>query len=220
MPERTESINNIKIANRYIVEIIKDSRSIQPNLDKYLNSTNDDIRLEYDKMRKRISKIYRKILVASAEENPKIHQEALEKLLKKYRKNDVIEDGTIDALITENKITRNMATSVVNDSATTANICKNLIRISLLLYVLLPAYGAYGTWVKSRIAIPITLVFFVSQSIRSVSSEGLIPNIAPITLSFAVGDFLNGKGYLIDFFAIFMALFLAWLFKVIITSND
>ncbi|GAA6170360.1 hypothetical protein NBRC116592_00300 [Colwellia sp. KU-HH00111] len=92
--------------------------------------------------------------------------------------------------------------------------------ISLLLYVLLPAYGAYGTWVKSRIAIPITLVFFVSQSIRSVSSEGLIPNIAPITLSFAVGDFLNGKGYLIDFFAIFMALFLAWLFKVIITSND
>jgi phosphate:Na+ symporter len=135
LPERTTSINNIKIANRYIVEIIKDSRSVQPNLDKYLNSNNAEIRLEYDKMRKRVSKIYRKILVASVEENPKKHKEALEKMLKKYRKNDVIEDGTLDALINENKITRNMATSVVNDSATIANICKNLIRISLLLYV-------------------------------------------------------------------------------------
>ena len=135
LPERTTSINNIKIANRYIVEIIKDSRSVQPNLDKYLNSNNAEIRLEYDKMRKRVSKIYRKILVASAEENPKKHKEALEKMLKKYRKNDVIEDGALDALINENKITRNMATSVVNDSATIANICKNLIRISLLLYV-------------------------------------------------------------------------------------
>jgi len=135
LPERTTSINNIKIANRYIVEIIKDSRSVQPNLDKYLNSNNAEIRLEYDKMRKRVSKIYRKILVASVEENPKKHKEALEKMLKKYRKNDVIEDGTLDALINENKITRNMATSVVNDSATIANICKNLIRISLLRYV-------------------------------------------------------------------------------------
>lgn len=135
LPERTMSINNIKIANRYIVEIIKDSRSVQPNIDKYLNSENTEIRAEYDKMRKHVSKVYRKILVASAEDNPKKHKDALEKMLKKYRKNDVIEDGTLDALITQNRITRNMATSVVNDSATIANICKHLIRISLLLYV-------------------------------------------------------------------------------------
>ncbi|WP_105168170.1 hypothetical protein [Pseudoalteromonas sp. T1lg23B] len=75
--------------------------------------------------------------------------------------------------------------------------------VSILLYVLVPAYGTYGTWVKSRIAILITLVFFISQSVRSVGTDSLIPHIAPITISFPVGDFSSGQGYLIDFFCYF-----------------
>jgi hypothetical protein len=91
--------------------------------------------------------------------------------------------------------------------------------ISILLFVLLPAYGAYGTWVKSRIAILITVVFFTSQSVRNVGTDNLLPHIAPITISSPIGDFSNGQGYLIDFFAISMAIFLAWLLKVVITPN-
>jgi hypothetical protein len=91
--------------------------------------------------------------------------------------------------------------------------------ISILLFVLLPAYGAYGTWVKSRIAILITVVFFTSQSVRNVGTDNLFPHIAPITISSPIGDFSNGQGYLVDFFAISMAIFLAWLLKVVITPN-
>ncbi|MEW6993818.1 hypothetical protein AADZ84_06065 [Colwelliaceae bacterium MEBiC 14330] len=91
--------------------------------------------------------------------------------------------------------------------------------ISILLFVLLPAYGAYGTWVKSRMAILITVVFFIFQSVRNVGTDNLFPHIAPITISFPIGDFSNGQGYLIDFFAISMAIFLAWLLKVVITPN-
>jgi len=91
--------------------------------------------------------------------------------------------------------------------------------ISILLFVLLPAYGAYGTWVKSRIAILMTVVFFVTQSVRNVGTDNLFPHIAPITISFPIGDFSNGQGYLIDFFAISMAIFLAWLLKVAMTPN-
>ena len=91
--------------------------------------------------------------------------------------------------------------------------------ISILLFVLLPAYGAYGTWVKSRMAILITVVFFIFQSVRNVGTDNLFPHIAPITISFPIGDFSNGQGYLIDFFAISMAVFLAWLLKVVITPN-
>ena len=112
LPERTTSINNIKIANRYIVEIIKDSRSVQPNLDKYLNSNNAEIRLEYDKMRKRVSKIYRKILVASVEENPKKHKEALEKMLKKYRKISLVVVLILSAIITPPDIASQVIVSV------------------------------------------------------------------------------------------------------------
>ncbi|QIZ77538.1 hypothetical protein [Ferrimonas lipolytica] len=91
--------------------------------------------------------------------------------------------------------------------------------IYFVLYVLIPAYGAYGSCVKSRIAIAISLFFFVSQSIRSVSDSSVIPYIAPLALSFPFGDFSNGQGYLIDFFAIFMALFLGWLLKAISCSS-
>lgn len=87
--------------------------------------------------------------------------------------------------------------------------------ICILLYVLIPAYGAYGTWVQNRGAIFITLLFFISQSVRNVGNGSLIPHIAPITVSFPIGDFVNGEGYLIDFFAIFMAIYLAWLLREI-----
>jgi len=93
------------------------------------------------------------------------------------------------------------------------------ILICILLYVLIPAYGTYGTFAKSRSAIIVSILFFVWQSIRSVGTGNLIPHIAPITISFPIGDFSNGQGYLIDFFAIFMVIFLAWLLKVAITPN-
>jgi hypothetical protein len=85
--------------------------------------------------------------------------------------------------------------------------------ICIVLYVLIPAYGAYGTFVKSRLAVIISLLFFISQSIRHVSEGSLIPHLAPITISFPLGDFSKGQGYLIDVFAIFMVVLLAWLLK-------
>lgn len=92
--------------------------------------------------------------------------------------------------------------------------------VSVLIFVAFPAYGTYGTWTKSRISIFITLLFFVSQSVRHVGVDSFIPHIAPITISFSIGDFSSGQGYLIDFFAISMAIFLAWLLKAAITLNN
>ncbi|WOT04140.1 hypothetical protein [Shewanella youngdeokensis] len=95
--------------------------------------------------------------------------------------------------------------------------------INLLFFfvicVLIPAYGAYGTLIKNRIAIFVSMVLFIFQAFRSVGHDSLIPHIAPISVSFPVGNFSNGQGYLIDYFAILMALLLAWLFKIVITPN-
>lgn len=93
------------------------------------------------------------------------------------------------------------------------------IFVSFVLFVLIPSLGAYGTYFKKRSAILISLVFFISQVYRSISTDNLIPNIRAITISFPFGDFSNGHGYLIDFFAIFMAIFLAWLLKEVIALN-
>ena len=77
-----------------------------------LLNNNAEIRLEYDKMRKRVSKIYRKILVASVEENPKKHKEALEKMLKKYRKVSLVVVLILSAIITPPDIASQVIVSV------------------------------------------------------------------------------------------------------------
>lgn len=91
--------------------------------------------------------------------------------------------------------------------------------VSAILFVLIPALGAYGTYFRKPSAILVSLFFFLFQSVRSVGGDNIVPNIMPITLSFSFGDFLNGQGYLVDFFAIFMAIFLAWLLRLSLTPT-
>ena len=91
--------------------------------------------------------------------------------------------------------------------------------IVVLLYVLIPAYAAYGTFFKHRTAIVVSLLFFMFQSLRRVSNDGLITHTAPISISVPFGDFANGRGFLIDFFAITMAIVFAWLLKSLLEPN-
>jgi hypothetical protein len=62
-------------------------------------------------------------------------------------------------------------------------------------------------------------VFFISQSIRSIGTDNIIPNIMPISLSVPFGDFSTGQGYLVDLFAMSMAMLLAWLLKRVTFPN-
>lgn len=83
--------------------------------------------------------------------------------------------------------------------------------VSGLLFSVLPAYGALGAWRQKGLPVVITCLFFFFQSIRHVSEDSFLPLIAPITLSFPFEDFSQGRGFLIDFYAVFMAIFLACL---------
>ena len=51
------------------------------------------------------------------------------------KKSDVLIDGTLERLISEQKISSDMTTSLANDSANVANITKRLIEIAELLYI-------------------------------------------------------------------------------------
>lgn len=92
--------------------------------------------------------------------------------------------------------------------------------ISFILFVFIPALGCYGTIKKKRLPIFITILFFVSQSIEFVGDYSLIPHFSPITISVPYGDFSKGEGYLVDYFAIFIAFYLAWLFKLLFPSQN
>ena len=95
-----------------------------------------------------------------------------------------------------------------------SDIPSDLSRLaSFVLFALIPAYGAYGTYFRRPGGILVSLIFFISQSIRRVSPDSFVPDVMPITVSFPIGDFSDGQGYLVDVFALFMAIFLAWLLK-------
>ena len=91
--------------------------------------------------------------------------------------------------------------------------------IVFILYVLIPAYGAYGLLKGKRKAVLMAIFLFAHQSVRPVNNDDLIPDIAPITVSFSMGDFQSGQGYLVDLFAIFMVLLLVWLFRSMVNKN-
>jgi len=83
----------------------------------------------------------------------------------------------------------------------------------LLVFVIIPMYGAYGVWTKSKKVLLLALLLFSLQSIRGIGGDLWFPYSPPISLGIPVGGFTDGKGYLIDFFAITMTIFLFGLLR-------
>jgi len=134
-PNKVEAINNIKLANRYMVEVIKDCKGLQENVDKYMVSDNKHMENEYDQLRKKMSKVLREIYLTGEDKNPKKHLKTLENLKEKAKKSDVMVDGTLDKLIRKELVDSEMATSLANDSDNVASISKHLLEVAELLYV-------------------------------------------------------------------------------------
>ena len=134
-PQSSTAFNHIKLANRNVVETIKNIRGLRKNVSKYMVSENQYIQKEYDRLRKKISKVLREIYLTQKDDNPDSHLERLEKLKEQANKSDALLDGTLDKLIREQKITSAMATSLANDSENVAQISKNLIETAELLYI-------------------------------------------------------------------------------------
>jgi phosphate:Na+ symporter len=134
-PQNMERFARIKVANRKIVETIKDLHGLRTNINQYMDSENTFIQKEYNRLRKKVSGVLREIYLTQIDENPQTHLDRLEKLKNKATKSDVLLDGTLDTLIRENKISSVMATSLANDSDNVANISTRLIEIAELLYI-------------------------------------------------------------------------------------
>ncbi|MCF8261943.1 MAG: Na/Pi symporter [Melioribacteraceae bacterium] len=128
-------IYKVKMATRNIVEIVKYIKMIQPNMAKFGNHQNDSIRAEYNSLRKLIARVMREIYHTQNAEDLIQHHRLLNQLREKAKLHDVVINGTIDRLIREEKITREMATSLMNDSAIVGDIVERLISVSELIYL-------------------------------------------------------------------------------------
>ena len=123
-----------KLASRDIVEAIKDIRELHKNISLYLKSDNIHIKDEYNNLRINIAKIVNIINELKNTNNIKILTQ-LEELKEDIKQLDNLRNNKIDTLIRENKISKKMATSLINDSAYTYNISKKLIEVAMILWI-------------------------------------------------------------------------------------
>lgn len=131
---QTNHITEIKVANRKMVEIIRDVGELSRNVSLYLNSENIHIQKEYDKLRKKVAKVLRVIHRFRTEKDNEKHHEVLVKLDQEARRSIYNGNLAFDSLIREDLITVDMASSFVNDSDNVNDIIKKLIEIADLLY--------------------------------------------------------------------------------------
>ncbi len=132
LPEQVEALNAIRIVGRDIVQAVKDVKHLQKNVARFAKSENTDIREQYAAICKLVAETVRGVgeLVPDREASLR----AIEALSAKVDAGDVIENGTLDQLIRGNKITPDMATSLINDNGYTQNIALKLIHGAQIVF--------------------------------------------------------------------------------------
>lgn len=133
--EAMEGFTRIKLANRNMVEVIKATQTVSENVGNYMLSDNPYIQKEYDRLRRKVSRVLREVYRTKKDDSPENHLKRLDKLKTKALETDVLKDGTLDQLIREQKISSVMATSLANDSRLIGIIMKKLVETAELLYI-------------------------------------------------------------------------------------
>ena len=133
-PNIIDNLARVKVANRKIVEIIKNTKTLQKNVTLYMNSDNEFIRKEYELLRKKVSKVLRETYLIRKDSDPDKHLRKLKKLKDDIEENSIFKDEHIDILIREKQISSGMASSLINDSDIVAGMIENLIEVAELLY--------------------------------------------------------------------------------------
>lgn len=125
----------IKRSAALLIEVLKDIRDIQKNVNYYLKSRNEFIKDEYNILRKEIAEILIDIntLAKLEEEAEKLTQ--MEVIKSTLIENDAASSEEIDKLIREDKIKATMATSYMNDSSTAYSIQRKLVEVANILFL-------------------------------------------------------------------------------------
>jgi len=134
-PDEIETLYKIKLANRDIVEAVKDTKHLQKNLIKYDKTSNQHIKEQYDNIKIGLAELLRNIdLISKMTEEDEIIL-LLSKAKVHMQKYDILANGTLDKLIRHDLITNEMATSLMNDSTYAHDISKNFIAMAEVIFI-------------------------------------------------------------------------------------
>ena len=129
-------IYELKQAARKIIEMVKDVRELQKNLNFYSKSNNSFIIEQYNQLRAELVGVLR--MIQELRENEFDEEEVLtrievEKVNAKER--EIAQNYEVDALIRAHKIDSNSASSLINDITFAQSISKKLLTCAAILWV-------------------------------------------------------------------------------------
>lgn len=130
-----ERIAEIKIANRKIVEIIRDVKELRINVLKYTQSDNVHIRRQYQGFRRMIAKMIRAVNKIKENDDRSMTRKEIAELKKFFKGKLKSTNKRIDKLIRDNLINVNMASSLVNDQDNVNDMIKMILQVCELLYL-------------------------------------------------------------------------------------
>jgi phosphate:Na+ symporter len=129
-------IYELKLTARYIIEMVKDVRELQKNLNYYAKSHNTVIVDQYNELRAQLITVLRKIQeVRDYEGDEEEIMTQIEVQKQSSKENEIRMNQAVDSLIRENKIDSNSASSLINDIGFTHSITKKLLRSAVTLWV-------------------------------------------------------------------------------------
>ena len=130
-----KKVDELKRAAVLLVEVLRDTRDIQKNVNFYLKSKNEYIKEEYNILRKELAEMLIDINTLSMLENDSDQLTQFELIKTELAHNDLASSEELDTLIREDKIKATMATSYMNDSATGYSIQKKLVKEANILFL-------------------------------------------------------------------------------------
>jgi phosphate:Na+ symporter len=129
-------IYDLKLTARYIIEMVKDIRELQKNLNHFRRSHNSFIIEEYNDLRAHLMTVLRAIQkIRESEDGPEEIMTVIEVKKTESASNEVRMNSMIDTLIREHKIDSKMASSLINDIGFTHSICRKLLNAAAVLWV-------------------------------------------------------------------------------------
>ncbi len=134
--EGNQRVYELRLTARNIIEMVKDVRELQKNLNHYKKLKHNHMINEYNKLRADLITNLREIQIIrkfDGEESEILTQ--IEILKEKSIDNERIINKDIDTLIRDNKIEPKMASSLINDVGFTHSICKKLLNSAVTLWI-------------------------------------------------------------------------------------
>ncbi|WP_279061168.1 Na/Pi cotransporter family protein [Campylobacter lanienae] len=131
-PEQLSKIMDIRRAALIMAEALKDMKNTQPNIYKYITSSNQYAKEEYDKLRIEILESLRIMYKIATIKDPDELENQIKNLRKIYHEYD--SEFNFDVLIINKKITNKMATSLMNDTALMKNITKGMLKAAEMIF--------------------------------------------------------------------------------------